>query len=100
MKQKRIATLLLILLLCSSALTVGIAAEDSEALPPDGFVYIDDIISDIKLDLRYYTDHNFVGEHIDGYLAPRGILTREAAAARTAKSRIGSAVPHAVPNPA
>ena len=48
---------------------------------PDGFVYIEEVIPDIKLELRYYTEHNFVGKPIDGYLAPRGILTREAATA-------------------
>ena len=48
---------------------------------PDGFVYIDDIIPGIRLDLRYCTGANFVGERIDGYLCSRGILTRAAAEA-------------------
>ncbi len=48
---------------------------------PDGFVYIDDVISGIRLDLRYCTTDNFVGERIDGYLQSRGILTVAAAAA-------------------
>ena len=48
---------------------------------PDGFVYIDEIISGIRLDLRYCTTDNFVGARIDGYLQPRGILTVAAAAA-------------------
>jgi D-alanyl-D-alanine dipeptidase len=48
---------------------------------PDGFVYIDDVITGIRLDLRYCTTDNFIGERIDGYLQPRGILTVAAAAA-------------------
>ena len=48
---------------------------------PDGFVYVDAVIPDIRLELRYYTTDNFVGERIDGYLQPRCILTRKAAEA-------------------
>lgn len=46
---------------------------------PDGFVYVDDIIPTAELDIRYYTDYNFVGEKIDGYVAPLAILTTQAA---------------------
>jgi len=46
---------------------------------PKGFVYVDEAVPGIMLDIRYYTNHNFVGERIDGYTAPRGILTGEAA---------------------
>lgn len=45
---------------------------------PTGFSYVDDVITDIDLDIRYYTDYNFVGEKIDGYIAPLAILTDEA----------------------
>ena len=48
---------------------------------PEGFVYIDEIIPGIRLDLRYCTADNFVGEQIDGYSQPRGILTLAAAEA-------------------
>ena len=48
---------------------------------PDGFVYLEDIISSIKLEIRYFSDNNFTGRPVDGYLKPRAILTREAAAA-------------------
>jgi D-alanyl-D-alanine dipeptidase len=57
----------------------GIAGE-SFALP-QGFVYLDEVIPDLRLDLRYCSEHNFVGERIDGYRVPRAILSREAAAA-------------------
>jgi D-alanyl-D-alanine dipeptidase len=48
---------------------------------PKGFVYIDEAVPGLVVDIRYYTDHNFVGERIDGYTVPRGILTVEAAEA-------------------
>lgn len=48
---------------------------------PEGFVYAEDMVPDLKLELRYYSDHNFVGERIAGYLEPRCILTRQAAEA-------------------
>jgi D-alanyl-D-alanine dipeptidase len=46
---------------------------------PEGFVYVDDVIPNIELDIRYSTDNNFVGEKIDGYVAPLAILTTQAA---------------------
>jgi D-alanyl-D-alanine dipeptidase len=46
---------------------------------PGGFVYVEEVIPDIRVELRYFTDDNFVGQRIDGYLRPRCILTREAA---------------------
>lgn len=45
----------------------------------EGFVYVDDVIPSVELEIRYYTDYNFVGEKIDGYVAPLGILTTQAA---------------------
>jgi D-alanyl-D-alanine dipeptidase len=48
---------------------------------PKGFCYVDQVIQDAVLDVRYYTTHNFVGERIDGYQAPRVILTEQAAEA-------------------
>jgi len=48
---------------------------------PDTFVHIETVIPDALLDIRYYTDHNFLGVKVDGYLAPACILTRQAAEA-------------------
>lgn len=50
---------------------------------PQGFVHVRDLIPDIREEMRYATSHNFTGVPVDGYLAPRAILTREAAAALT-----------------
>lgn len=43
------------------------------------FVKITDVIPDVILEIRYYSTHNFVGQRIDGYLAPIAMLTRQAA---------------------
>lgn len=55
------------------------AGQDSNL--PSGFVYVNEIIPDIQVELRYFTSHNFVGMRIDGYLDSRCILTRDAAEA-------------------
>lgn len=62
---------------------VGVAPEGGAGLPP-GFVDVREVVPDASLDLRYLGPDNFVGEPIDGYLAPRAILTREAAEALAA----------------
>lgn len=48
---------------------------------PKGFVYLDESIPDVRLDVRYSGSHNFVGKPVDGYRKQRCILTREAAEA-------------------
>lgn len=48
---------------------------------PDCFVDVKDVAPSIIIDIRYFTAHNFVGKKIDGYNAPRCILTRQAAQA-------------------
>jgi D-alanyl-D-alanine dipeptidase len=55
--------------------------EELQGPLPKGFVYVDEMIPDLRLDLRYAGSHNFVGERIDGYRKQRCILTREAAEA-------------------
>ena len=48
---------------------------------PKGFVYADEMIPDLLLELRYAGSYNFLGEPVDGYRKQRCILTREAAEA-------------------
>ncbi|AFM24629.1 M15 family metallopeptidase [Desulfomonile tiedjei] len=69
-----------ILTLCSISLysTLFPALILAEALP-EGFVYVETIIPDIHTELRYFSDENFLGCRVSGYLAPRCILTKEAA---------------------
>lgn len=56
------------------------AAPDKAALP-EGFVYIDNVLPSAVQDIRYYGVNNFVGKRVDGYAAPRAILSRKAAEA-------------------
>lgn len=46
---------------------------------PDQFVALSDVDSTIPQDIRYYSDHNFVGRPIAGYREPLCVLTRPAA---------------------
>ena len=48
---------------------------------PNGFVYIKDVIPNIVLDIRYHSEYNFLGAQVDGYQAPVGIITKQAAEA-------------------
>jgi D-alanyl-D-alanine dipeptidase len=47
----------------------------------DEFVDLKKLIPSVRLDIRYYTENNFVGSGIDGYDAPKCLLTRETALA-------------------
>ncbi|MBC6463557.1 M15 family metallopeptidase [Actinomadura sp. HBU206391] len=49
--------------------------------PPRGFVVLADVDPTILHDIRYRTNHNFVGRPITGYREPLCILTRQAASA-------------------
>lgn len=42
---------------------------------PKGFVYAEHIIPNLEVELRYYSDNNFVGNRIDGYTSDKLILT-------------------------
>src|ERR1044071_5734145 len=46
---------------------------------PKGFVYLDTVDPTIQSSLRYTQTDNFIGRPVDGYKAPRVILTKEAA---------------------
>lgn len=51
------------------------------AKPPlhEDFVYLKDIMPNLRSDLRYYGSNNFIGKPVEGYNAPKCILTKEAA---------------------
>ncbi len=48
---------------------------------PTGFVYLDEVIPEIQLDMRYYTVNNFIGTQIDGYDSNKCIISKDAALA-------------------
>jgi len=57
------------------------AGINAAQLLPEGFVYLDDVIPGIRLEMRYYSDNNFTGRRVDGYLKPRCIISKPAALA-------------------
>ena len=52
-----------------------------DPMDASGFVRLADAVPDILEDMRYYTTFNFIGRRVDGYGAPRALMTAEAAEA-------------------
>ncbi|WP_248723547.1 M15 family metallopeptidase [Seonamhaeicola sp. ML3] len=46
-----------------------------------GFVYVKEVIPNIEVELRYYSNENFLGRRVDGYEANKLLLTKETAEA-------------------
>lgn len=75
----------------ATVLFLGLAGCASAPLPPTlsaattmeeaGMVDLRSLVPDIAHDMRYFGSDNFVGAPVDGYLAPRCWLKREAAEA-------------------
>jgi len=61
-------------------LSAPLWAKDPNAKPRD-FVDVKSVVPDIIVDMRYFGTHNFVGAKIDGYDAPKCLLTDKAAEA-------------------
>ena len=64
-----------------------IPSSHSQEKMPDTFVDIMEVVDDILLEIRYAGDHNFLGTTVDGYLAPKCILTKPAALALAAAQK-------------
>jgi zinc D-Ala-D-Ala dipeptidase len=78
MRMRRSRAVLLVCCLiqaCSFILTTALNAGSL----PEAFVYVEEAIPNVKIDLRYFSDNNFLGRCVDGYVESRLILTREAA---------------------
>ena len=48
---------------------------------PKNFVYLEDIVPSIRIELRYFSNNNFIGKPIDGYLKDSLIISTPAAKA-------------------
>ncbi len=66
----KIKLILLFVIACFTALA---------QVPSDKFVYLHQVIPNIKLDMRYYSNDNFMGTPVDGYNKPVALFTGEAA---------------------
>ena len=79
MNLKTIIKSILIFSLLSFTTNIGENVTD----PPlnKDFVYLKDIMPNLRSDLRYYGSNNFIGKPIEGYINPKCILSKEAATA-------------------
>jgi zinc D-Ala-D-Ala dipeptidase len=64
------------LAICGSLLFFTVSAVGQGL--PEGFVYVDEHIPNVEVELRYYGKDNFMGRSAEGYRSPRCILTEEA----------------------
>ncbi len=78
--MKRCKMAIFLVLLCGFVLTQAGVGYSTGFVPPT-FVDVTQVVPGIVVDARYFTPHNFVGARVDGYNAPRCILTRQAAEA-------------------
>ncbi|WP_204346458.1 M15 family metallopeptidase [Psychroserpens algicola] len=69
-----------ILVVFGVIISLAFSVQENNNLP-EGFIYVKEIIPDIDVELRYFTNHNFVGDTIDGYNANTLILTKQSALA-------------------
>jgi zinc D-Ala-D-Ala dipeptidase len=63
---------------------MALLGADAAQSMPEGFVDPAEVVPRLVVDRRYAGEHNFVGRPIDGYEAPRCLLTRPAAHALAA----------------
>jgi len=61
-------------------LSITSYAQQKHNLPKE-FVYLTDYIPHIAVDMKYFTNHNFIGRPIDGYKSNKIIITERAALA-------------------
>ncbi len=66
-----------------SLLSFTTFSDKPTGIPPlnKDFVYLKDFIPNLRSDIRYFGSNNFIGKPIDGYNAPKLILSKEAAIA-------------------
>ena len=76
--KRSAATAIIILWIMVQWVSVTFAAESQL---PAGFVYLSEVAPDIRVELRYCTSENFLGQPVRGYQASRCIITQAAAAA-------------------
>ena len=71
----------LLLVLCILQGGQRAIAQNGDAQVPEEFVELQAFIPGIQVELRYFSENNFVGSVVDGYHAERVFITREAAGA-------------------
>lgn len=74
-------SLLILIAICQLSCAGVKTTEINELKMPDDFVDIKVVIPSVIVDIRYYSPHNFVGERIDGYNAPKCFVSKQTAEA-------------------
>ena len=77
--QKNVLTLLIGL--CILQGEQHAMAQGNDDTPPDSFLELQELIPSIHLELRYFSEDNFVGQILDGYHTNKVFMTREASTA-------------------
>lgn len=70
-----------ILILAAASILLCVDPGRTEEAMPENFVDLRQAVPSAVLDIRYYGDHNFLGTRVDGYQAPKCIVTAPAAEA-------------------
>lgn len=71
----------LIIVLTFLSFTVESNYPKSDPPAKNNFVYLKELMPNLRSDMRYYGSNNFIGKPIEGYNQPRLLLTKEAATA-------------------
>ena len=70
--------------LLTAFVLIGQSCSNTEVLREEsreGFVYIHEVVPDVVLDIRYFSEDNFMGTRVDGYRRPVTLISKEAARA-------------------
>ena len=70
--------------LLTAFVLIGQSCSNTEVLREEsreGFVYIHEVAPDVVLDIRYFSEDNFMGTRVDGYRRPVTLISKEAARA-------------------
>ncbi len=86
--MKRISTLLVSMMLLTQCHQISPPLAESAPMPmPAELCYLDTIIPNIRIDLKYCGNDNFVGRPIDGYTEGRRAILRKDTALALAKAQ-------------
>jgi D-alanyl-D-alanine dipeptidase len=77
----------MVISLIALTVLIGTTTAMQPATLPSGFVDATSVVEGLVVEMRYLGSDNFVGRRIDGYQAPRCILTRQAAQALVSVQR-------------
>jgi D-alanyl-D-alanine dipeptidase len=81
MKNKNHIAAALVALCCVSSLSFATGDMKREPQRPHDIVDLSQVIPTMQFDIRYFSNHNFVGRRIHGYDEPACLLTEAAASA-------------------